>query len=373
MQVPFVDLPAVHRDSQAAVEPAVLEILRTGKFVLGEWNERLESELASRHGVRHGIAVNSGTDALRIAMQAAGIGPGDEVITTTFTFVSSIETIVQIGAKPVFVDIDPETFNLDVTQVEGKINGNTRAILPVHLFGQLCDMVSLEAIAGRYGLMILEDAAQAIECHQNGRFAGQWGLAAGLSFYVTKNLGAAGDGGLILTDDDEMARKSRSLRIHGMGRERYYYDEVGYTSRLAEIQAAVLCGRLEHLDHYHQRRRDLASIYLDALQDVEGLALPATLPGNHHTYHQFSVRYADRDGLQRFLHDQGVGTAIYYPVPLHLHAPYALYGGGEGSLPQTENVAREVLCLPIHPHLSDEQVSYAADQVRTYCRQVASV
>jgi dTDP-4-amino-4,6-dideoxygalactose transaminase len=357
-----VDTKSQYEDLREQLDRVVIDVLSSGAYVVGKHNRAFEEAMAARHGVKHAIAVNSGTDAQRIAMQAVDIGPGDEVITSAFTFVASVETIVQLGATPVFVDIDPKTFNLDPTMVERAITPRTKAIVPVHLFGQLADVRSLKTIAERHRLAIIEDAAQAVDSHHEGVFAGNHGLAASLSFYVTKNLGAAGDGGMILTNDDEIDRRSRSLRIHGMGRERYYYDEVGYTSRLDELQAAILEVKLTRLATWNQRRAQLAAIYDDILRDCP-VALPFTSPGNNHTYHQYTIRTDRRDGLQAFLKDRGVDSMVYYPVPIHFHEPYRRYGGGTGSLPETERAADEVLSLPVQPHLTDEQVRHAATSV----------
>jgi len=370
LRVPFLDIRAQYAEVKASLEPLVTEILASGAYVLGNQNKALEAEIAKIHGVRHGIAVNSGTDALRIMMQAAGIGSGDEVITTAFTFVASVEAIVQLGAVPVFVDIDPKTFNIDPRLVESAITSKTRAIMPIHLFGQLANMREVGEIASAKGLMVFEDAAQALCSSYEGSFAGNFGVAAGISFYVTKNLGAAGDGGMILTNEDGIAEACRSLRVHGMGKERYYYDSVGYTSRMDEIQAAVLIEKLKRLDTWNQRRNQIAEIYLS---NLEGVQLPVTAQGNNNTWHQFAIRSTNRDALQQFLKNQEVDSMIYYPVPLHFHAPYLHLGEGQGSLPETELACLEVLCLPIHPHLSDEQVQFVVQAVREFSRTAVNV
>ncbi len=370
MRVPFLDLTSQYREVKDRIDADVAEIFATSAFVLGKHNRGLEEEIASLHRVKHAIAVNSGTDALRIAMQATGIECGDEVITTAFSFVATIETVVQLGARPVLVEIDPVTYNVDPAAIEAAITPKTKAILPIHLFGQLADVVAIKEIADRHGLFVLEDAAQAIAGERDGVPTGHWGRACGISFYVTKNLGAAGDGGLILTNEDEVAERSRSLRVHGMGRERYYYDEVGYTSRMAELQAAVLRAKLTRLADWNARRSELAAIYSHELAG-EGLTLPTTAPGNNNTWHQYTVRHPHRDALAAFLKENEVDSAIYYPVPLHLHKPYAHLAQGPGSLPVTERVCQECLSLPIHAHLSDEQVRFAAAKVREFCRSHA--
>lgn len=336
---------------------------------MGAHHKAFEEEMAAVHQVRHAIAVNSGTDALRIMMDATGIGPGHEVITTAFTFVASTETIVQTGATPVFVDIDPATFNIDPARIEAAITPKTKAIMPIHLFGQLVDVDAVNAIASKHGLIVLEDAAQAVGSNYKGKPSGNFGIAAGLSFYVTKNLGAAGDGGMILTNDDDVAERCRSMRVHGMGRERYYYDHLGYTSRLDEIQAAVLRAKLTRQDAWNEKRSEFAKIYAETLAETD-LTLPTTSPGNNHTWHQYTVRSTRRDALQAHLKERGVDSMIYYPVPLHFHEPYRRFGGGEGSLPETERAAREVLSLPIHQHLSREQLTHVAESVREFAAPV---
>lgn len=367
MRVPFLDLTAQYNEVKPEIDAAVAEIFANSAYVLGKWNKKLEDDIASMHGVKYGIAVNSGTDALRIMMQAAGIGPGDEVISTAFTFVASIETIVQLGAIPVLVDIEEDSFNIDPRKIEKAITKKTKAILPIHLFGQLVNVKEINRIAEAHGLIVLEDAAQAICNEHEGTAIGNWGLAAGISFYVTKNLGAAGDGGLILTNDDTIAEKSRSLRVHGMGRERYYYDDIGYTSRMAEIQAAVLSCKLTRLKHWNDRRAELAKVYQEILTGTS-VKVPGANKGNNHTWHQFTIQHPKRDALMAFLRENLVDSGIYYPVPLHLHAPYQEFGGGAGSLPVTEQVSNACLSLPIHQHLSDAQVRFVATKIAEFCK-----
>ncbi len=365
MRVPFLDIPAQHREVADELEPIILGILRTGAYVVGLHNKELEKEIATMHGCEYGIAVNSGTDALRISMEACGIRPGDEVITTAFTFVATIEAMIQIGARPVFVDIEPVHFQMDPDLIEAAITERTKAICPVHLFGQMCDMTRIREIALKHNLIVLEDAAQAVQSHHHGEMAGQFGKAAGLSFYVTKNLGAAGDGGLILTNDAEVDAQCRSLRIHGMGRERYYYDGIGYTSRMAEIQAAVLRLKLTRLTAWTESRQRLAKIYDKGLADSP-VVPPSILQGNNHTYHQYTVRSTRRDQLQAFLKEREIDSMIYYPVPLHYHAPYHFLGYSEGDLPETERASREVLSLPIHQHLLTEQVDHVVQAIKSF-------
>jgi len=365
MRVPFYDIKAQYDELQQPLDDAVHAVMSSGSYSMGENHRLIEEELAALHHVKHGIAVNSGTDALRIIMDAAGIGAGDEVITSAFTFVASVETIVQTGARPVFVDIDPATFCIDPQKIAAAITPRTKAIQPIHLFGQLADVTAIDAIAKEHNLAVIEDAAQAIGSNFNGKPAGNFGIGAGFSFYITKNLGAAGDAGLILTNDDEIATACRSIRVHGMGRERYYYDHIGYTSRMDEIQAAILRVKLTKFDEWNRRRAKLAEIYHEILSNAP-VVLPITSPGNNNTFHQFSIRTERRDELQAFLKQRGIDSMIYYPVPIHFHAPYAEFGNGPGSLPQTEKTAKEILNLPIHQHLSPDQAAYVANSIAEF-------
>ncbi|MBL8047200.1 MAG: DegT/DnrJ/EryC1/StrS family aminotransferase [Chthonomonas sp.] len=365
MRVPFLDLPAQYSEIQSEGEPEILEILRTAAYVVGKHNKGLEEEIAASHHAKHGIAVNSGTDALRILLQAAGVGPGDEVITSAFSFVATIETIIQVGARPVFVDIDEKSFAITRETIEPAITERTKAVMPVHLFGQLCDIAPIAALCEERGLVLVEDAAQAMESHHNGRYAGCWGVGGGLSFYVTKNLGAAGDGGLILTDSDAINEGCRSLRIHGMGKERYYYDAIGYTSRMAELQACVLRHKLKRLPHWTARRQELAKIYDVDLAHTD-VVKPTILPGNNHCYHQYTILSDRRDALQAFLKEQEIDSMIYYPVPLHYHEPYKYLGFGKGDLSETERISLQCLSLPIHPHLTNKQVEWVTHCIREF-------
>ncbi len=371
MRVPFYDIKAQYDELQAPMDAAVHEVIASGEYSMGPNHNLIEKELAALHGVKHGIALNSGTDALRIIMDAAGIGAGDEVITASFTFVASVETIVQTGARPVFVDIDPATFCIDPAKIAAAITPRTKAIQPVHLFGQLADVAAITQIAKEHNLAVIEDAAQAIGSHHNGTYAGNYGIGAGFSFYVTKNLGAAGDAGLILTNDDAIAEACRSIRVHGMGKQRYYYDHIGYTSRMDEVQAAVLRVKMTKFHEWNERRAQLAAIYLDVLASSE-LTLPVVSPGNNTTWHQFSIRHGRRDALQQFLKERDVASMIYYPVPIHFHEPYKHFGEGQGSLPESERAAKEILNLPIHPHLSVDQVAYAAKLIAEFCASETS-
>ncbi|MEQ1932663.1 MAG: DegT/DnrJ/EryC1/StrS family aminotransferase [Fimbriimonadaceae bacterium] len=364
MRVPFYDIKAQYEELSSELDRVTHEVLSSGSYAPGKHVKAFEEEIAAYHNCKHGIAVNSGTDALRIMMDACGIAAGDEVITTAFTFVASTETIMQTGATPVFVDIDPAHYQIDVSKIEAAITPRTKAILPIHLFGQLCAIREIKVICEKHGLILLEDAAQALGSHHDGTYAGNFGSAGALSFYVTKNLGAAGDGGMIITNDDAVAEKCRSMRVHGMGRERYYYDYLGYTSRLDEIQGAIMRIKLTRLDAWNARRADLAAIYFEVLGG-SSVQLPNLLAGNNSTNHQFTIQTDRRDDLQAHLKENEIDAMIYYPVPLHFHTPYA-HLAPRGSLPITESVSNRVLSLPIHPHLRDEQVRFAAETIAAF-------
>jgi dTDP-4-amino-4,6-dideoxygalactose transaminase len=371
--VPMANLPAQYARLKPELDAAVIAALDGGAFVLGTTPsanavvERLERDVAAFCGARHGIAVNSGTDALLLSLMALGVGPGDEVITPPFTFVATVETVALLGATPVFADIDPVTFNLCPDRVAEKITPRTRAILPVHLFGQMADMGALSRIAADHGLPLIGDAAQAIGSEHRGRPVAQWSTLTTLSFYPTKNLGAAGDGGMVLTGDEALADKLRYLRFHG-SKGTYQYRYVGICSRLDALQAAILSVKLPHLEAWNERRRANAAFYDRALADLPGLVLPRTLPGNVHTYHQYTLRVTGgrRDALKAHLASCGVASGIFYPAPLHLEEAYRNLGGRPGDFPHAEQACREVLSLPIMPELTGVQRAHVADSVREF-------
>jgi dTDP-4-amino-4,6-dideoxygalactose transaminase len=362
--IPVLDLKAQYQTIREEMDSAVHAVLESGHFVLGPNVRALEQEVAQFCGCEYGVGVASGTDALRLAIDALEIGPGDEVITTPFTFVASANTISRAGALPVFADIDPRTFNLDPKLVERAITERTKAILPVHLFGHLADMDALMELAVRYGLPVLEDSAQAIGATYNGRSACSFGIVGSLSFYPTKNLGAYGDGGMAVTCSSEMADQLDVLRRHG-GRVKYYHERLGYNSRLDELQAAILRVKLRHLEEWTAQRRRVAARYNELLADLP-VAIPYEAPGMRHIYHQYTIRAPRRDELRTFLKDRGIGTMIYYPLPLHLQEMYAVLGLGEGTFPEAEQAAREVLSLPIYPELTGEQLQEVATAIRQF-------
>jgi len=361
MRIHMADLQAQVQSLHGELSAALEEVLQSCRFILGPNVTALEEELAAESEAAHAVAVASGTDAIMLALAACGVGPGDEVITTPFTFVATTETIVQIGAVPVYVDIDPRTFNLDAAQVEARINPRTRAILPVHLYGQMADMTALEAIAARHGLRLIADGAQAIGAKHAGKAMGAFGDAATLSFFPTKNLGAFGDGGMVLTNDADVAAKVKLLRFHGSGGT-YDYQSVGWCSRLDEVQAAVLRVKLKRLAEWNGARRGHAAIYNEMLEGC-GLALPGETPGDEHVWHQYTLRGERRDDLKQHLAADGIDSAVYYPGPLHIQPAYAKFGYRPGDMPEAEKTCREVLSLPVYPELPDDSVRRVAESV----------
>jgi dTDP-4-amino-4,6-dideoxygalactose transaminase len=362
--VPALDLRAQYATIADEIRAAIEEVLESQHFVMGPQGAALEQELARLCGARFGVGVASGTDALILALHACGVGPGDEVLVPAFTYVATADSAGLLGAKPVFVDILPGTFNLDPEQVEARITARTKAIVPVHLFGQPADMDPILEIARRRGLRVIEDNAQAIGAAYQGRPTGSMGDAGCLSFYPTKNLGAYGDGGMSVTNSGEMAARLRSLRMHGTRKHKYLSEEQGWNSRLDEIQAAVLRVKLRHLEGWTAARQARAARYSTLLSGVEGVTVPEVAPGREHVFHQYTIRVRNRDHVQRVLAERGIGTAVYYPLPLHLQPMYASLDNARGSFPVAERAADEVLSLPLYAELSPEHVERVADAVK---------
>lgn len=363
--IPHVDLTRQHAALRPALLAAMARVLDSSGFILGPEGKALESALAARCGVRHGVGVGSGTDALRLGLQALDVGPGDEVITPAFSFVASSSTIVWAGATPVFVDIDPDTYALDVKALEAAITPRTRGIVAVHLYGHAADMGAIAALARDRGLFVIEDAAQAVAAEVDGRPVGAWGDVTCLSFYPTKNLGACGDGGMVLTDRDDLCERLRRLRHHG-DRGRYQHVELGACSRLDELQAALLRVKLERLDEWTAARRRIAARYGDLLAGTP-LTLPAERPGARHVYSLYTVRHARRDALAKTLAGLGVGTAVHYPTSVPAQP---LYGLDDRAWPEAARAAREVISLPCFAELTDEEVEEVARAVRLACERL---
>jgi dTDP-4-amino-4,6-dideoxygalactose transaminase len=367
MSVPLLDLRAQHETIRDVVVDRMMKVVDSQLFILGAAVEELEREVASLSHTKHAIGCANGTDAILLAMRALDIGRGDEVITTPFTFFATAGAIHNVGATPVFADIEPGTFNISPDAAAAALTSRTKAVLPVDLFGQMADLVGL---AARFpGLPIVEDAAQSIGARRSidgeWRMAGEVATIGTFSFYPSKNLGGYGDGGMIVTQDDALAARLRRLRTHG-GAKQYYHDEVGYNSRLDALQAAVLQAKLPHLQAWSQRRRENAAYYSAALADVSDVATPVIDPANESIFNQYTLRVARRDELQSSLKARGIGSYVYYPLPLHLQPCFAYLGYKAGAFPESERAAAEVLSLPIYPELTHDDLDEVIAAIRTF-------
>jgi len=358
MQVPLLDLKAQYAYLRDEITAEISSVCESQAFALGPAVARFEKNVSDYCGCKHAIGVSSGTDALLAALMAMDLKPGDEVITSPFTFFATAGCIVRAGAKPVFADIDPDSYNIDPENIEEKITDKTKVIIPVHLFGQLARMEAIEKIAERHGLAVIEDAAQAIGASQGGVKAGNYGKLGCFSFYPTKNLGGFGDGGLVTTNDDKLADDIRILRDHGQN-PRYFYRRIGGNFRLDGIQGAVLDVKLKYLDKWNAKRRQNAALY-DKLFAGSPVATPKIEAGNVSIYHQYTIAVPQRDELQKYLAENNIGSAVFYPKPLHLQDCFAGLGYSEGDMPVAEKVCNEVLSLPVYPELSPEQVEFVA-------------
>ncbi|MEQ1604611.1 MAG: DegT/DnrJ/EryC1/StrS family aminotransferase [Pyrinomonadaceae bacterium] len=369
MQVPLLDLKEQNDVLRPEIEAALARVLDTNGFILGKEVAELERELAVYCGTKYAIACASGSDAIVLALMALDVGPGDEVITTPYSFFATVSAITRLGAVPVFVDIEPETYNLDILQIESKITERTKAIEPVHLFGQCVDMMQLNAIADKFGIHVVEDAAQAIGSEDRGVRAGGIGAVGCFSFYPSKNLGGMGDGGFLTTNDDAIAKKLLALRVHG-SEERYYHKYVGLNSRLDGFQGAVLRVKLPHLDAWTEKRQANAARYRQMFTDrglTEQISLPIERVNVRHIYNQYVIAVPGvRDELRAYLTEKGIGTDIYYPVPLHLQECFAYLGYKSGDLPVAEKAAAETLALPIFPELKAEQQKAVVDAIAEF-------
>ena len=361
-KVKMLDMQEQYFSIRGEVRRALDEVCDAQDFILGPRVEQFERNLAKYCGTKHAIGVSSGTDALLCSLMALDVGPGDEVICPSFTFFATAGSIARTGARPVLVDIDPDTFNLDVADARQKLTRNTKAIMPVHLFGQLADMEAINDLAASRGIKVIEDAAQAIGAKRNGKPACSHSFAGCLSFYPTKNLGGFGDGGAICTSDDVFAEKCRKMRVHGSGHT-YHHEFIGGMFRLAAIQAAVLDIKLKHLDKWHEARRKNAALYDKLLADSK-VVTPKIDRANWSIYNQYVVRVPDRDRVRQRLAETGISSAIYYPVPLHLQECFKYLGHREGDFPQSERACREVLALPIYPELKEQEVRQVAAALR---------
>jgi dTDP-4-amino-4,6-dideoxygalactose transaminase len=363
MRVPLVDLTAQFEPIKGEVMRTIEQVLDSMQLYLGPNTRAFEEEFAAYCGTHYCVTVGNGTDALHLALRAAGVGAGAEVITVAHTFFATTEAIVMAGATPVFVDIDPNTYLMDVSQVEARITSRTRAIMPVHLYGQVADMDALEDIAQRHDLTIIEDAAEAHGAEYHGKRAGSIGRMGCFSFYFSKNLAAYGESGAVVTSDAELARRLRLYRDHG-SEQRYHHMELGFNSRMDEIQAAVLRIKLRHLDAWNAQRRERAATYARLLADAQ-VGLPVTAAGRTHVWYVYVIRSAERDALQQALAERDIGTGIHFAVPIHLQPATRRFGYRAGDLPHTERAAREVLSIPMYPELTTEQQDWVAAAIHS--------
>jgi len=370
MKVPLLDLTAQYETIRPAVEEAVRRVFESQSFILGPEVEAFEQEVGEAIGTTHAVSCASGTDALLLPLRAFELAPGDEVIVPAFTFFASAGAVANAGLVPVFCDVDPDSFNLTRASAEAAWTPRTRCVMAVHLFGQMAPMDELSDLVAARDALLLEDAAQAIGARQTdrtgaGRAAGTVGAVGAFSFFPTKNLGGAGDGGLMTTEDDELARRLRDLRVHG-GRQMYHHERVGTNSRLDALQAAVLRAKLDHLEEWTEGRRANAARYAERLADVDGIVLPREVEGNRHVYNQYTIRADSRDALRERLGTLGIGSGVYYPVPLHLQECFSGLGYREGALPASERLCREVLSLPVYPEIGEERIDRVSDAIRAF-------
>jgi dTDP-4-amino-4,6-dideoxygalactose transaminase len=371
VMVPFVDLRAQYATIREEIEASFRRVLEDASFIQGPDVAQFEEKFASYLGAKHAVGVANGTDALLLTLKALGIGNGDEVLIPANTFVATAEAIVHAGARPILVDISPETYTIDVHQIEDRLTSRTKAIIPVHLYGQPADLGPILTIAETHGIPVIEDAAQAHGAEYGGRRVGAWGRAACFSFYPAKNLGAYGDAGAVVTNDDHVALAVRKLRDHG-GVDKYRHDLVGYNSRLDTLQAAVLLVKLKHLDGWNQMRRQHARLYDELLATIPGIVTPARVEKASHVYHLYVIRVGrgHRDELQRYLHARGIHTSIHYPAPVHLTAAFADRYPHEHH-PVAERCANEILSLPMYPELERKQIHYVHEQISKYMQAYA--
>ncbi|NLW18359.1 MAG: DegT/DnrJ/EryC1/StrS family aminotransferase [Candidatus Cloacimonetes bacterium] len=365
MKIPMLDLHAQYETLLPQIRAAMDKVMSEHNYIMGHQVKEFEDKMASYLDVKHAIGCASGTDALVLAIKALEFGPDDEVITTPFTFFATVSSIWRNGAKPRFVDIDPKTFNLDPDQIEAAINSKTKAIMPVHLFGQCCDMTRIMEIANKHGLKVIEDNAQGIGSTWDGKMSCSFGDIGTLSFFPSKNLGAMGDGGMCLTNDDKLAARLRQLRVHGEG-PKYYHKCVGLNSRLDTIQAAILDVKLDHMAAWSEGRRKNADFYNRHLAEVSQVKTPYIAPQAESIYNQYTLICEDRDGLLKHLKSKDIGCAVYYPLPLHLQECFTELGYQRGEMPVSEEMAEKVLSIPIYPDLTEEQKLYVVAAIKEY-------
>lgn len=367
MNIPLLDLQRQYHDLKSEIDKAIERVMESSHFILGPEVKQLEGDIAKLCSVKHGIGVANGTDAIELVLRALNIGEGDEVITTPFTFFASAEVVSKLGAVPVFVDIDRETYLIDVDKIEEKITDRTKAIIPVHVFGQACDMDKIMKIAEKYNLYIVEDACQAIGTEYKGKKVSSFGIAGCFSFFPSKNLGGYGDGGMIVTNDDEIAERIKVLRAHGSNKK-YYYSSIGYNSRLDEIQAAILNVKLKYLNEWNGLRRKHAYRYNELLKGF--LKTPKEAEYNHyHIYHQYTIELENRIEFERYLKENEIGSCVYYPLPLHLQEVYKSLGYKEGDMPNAEDACKKVISIPISPEMKLDEQDFVIDVIRSFVEE----
>jgi len=366
LSIPLINPRASYLACKEEIDAAIARVMESGRYILGQEVVAFEQEFAAYIGVRYGIGVGSGTEALHIALRACGIKPGDEVITVSHTAVATVAAIQLCGARPILVDIDPDTFVIDANQIERAMTSRTKAIIPVHLYGNMAEMQVIRSIADRHGLRIIEDCAQSHGATYGGQKSGAWGSMAAFSFYPTKNLGALGDAGMVVTNDPELSDRVRLLREYGW-RQRYVSEIPGLNSRLDELQAAVLRVKLKHLDQWNEERRKKAKIYTERLAPL-GIVCPSERLGVKHVYHLYVIRTKERDALQGFLKKKGIQTLIHYPVPIHLQKAYEDLGYRQGDLPLTEQCSLEILSLPFFPELKEYEIEEVTESIRSFMK-----
>ena len=372
MKIPLADLPAQYLSIKAEIDNAIAATVSSGQFILDPEVRASENEMAAYIGVKHAVGLASGTDALHLALLACGIGPGDEVITTPFTFIATVDMLMHTGARPVFVDIDPDTYNIDTSLIAPAITGKTKAILPVHLYGQPVNMAAVLSLAEKYNLKVIEDCAQALGSEYKDKKAGSMGDAGCLSFFPSKSLGAFGDGGMVVTDNPEIAEKVDLLRRHG-AKPAYYYSMLGFNSRLDALQAAVLRVKLRHLDEWTRLRREKAALYSNRLRQISGISISHVLEDCWHSFNYYTIRLADgisRDDLRKHLDTEGVATAIYYPLSLHLQEACQSLGYRAGDFPNSEKAQEQVISLPMYPELGESQIETICRAIKKFITNV---
>lgn len=368
MTIPFLDLQLQYRNHQAAIDGAIRNVISETAFIKGKYVDDFEKQYAEAYGVKHCIGVSDGTAAIYIALKMLGIGPGDEVITTACTWISSAETVTQAGAKPVFVDIEPDLFNIDASKIEEKINPHTKAIIAVHLYGQPADIKAIKAICDKHKLFLIEDCAQAHFAEYDGQKVGTTGIAATFSFYPGKNLGAYGDAGAIVTNDDALASKMRMYANHG-SLVKHRHEIEGINSRLDGLQAAILSAKLPHIHQWNEARLQLALRYNELLKNEEGVITPAIRKNARHIFHVYALRVKQREALQTYLKERGVDTQVHYPSPLPFLKAYEYLGHSKTDFPVAAQYQPEILSLPMYPELTGEQVEYVASQIKAFYKR----